>query len=98
MEIITLLPLKRRLISHYRKIPTASISTQYRHLRNDSKYALFGDFPLLAFVIKCAVDAGIPIKKSQVQRALRTSDELVGNRQILAYLIGLNSERLRTPK
>ncbi len=87
MQIYTLIPLQPKLIKHYKKYPKASISAQFRLITENPSYAIFSDYVVLAFVVSCARAAGIKVSKSQIQRTLRMSVELKGNRQVLACLL-----------
>lgn len=53
-----------------------SISTLFKQLRSNTAFSLFGDYPLISFVIMELKKTEFPVKGNAIMREFRKSDEL----------------------
>lgn len=56
--------------------PNSSISALFRGLRKHPRFQLFGDYPLLAVIVKTIFGMGLNPKRNTITYALNESEEL----------------------
>lgn len=79
-----------KVMKHFKKYPSASISAMFRHLRKSTRLSFFGDYLLIAFIVDVLQEMNVLIRRPQLLRTIRQSADLKGRKVVVAAL--LNNE------
>lgn len=75
-----------KVIKHFNKYPSASISAMFRDLRKSPRLSFFGDYPIMAFILEILSEVGIRVNRPRLLRATRQSNELRGRKAMIDAL------------
>jgi len=81
---------QEKVLKHFKKHPTASISAMFKNLRKDDRISLIGDYPIISVIVTSMYALNLRVKRRNVFKALRQSQELKGKRVIINSLFSDN--------
>lgn len=65
------------IVRDFTKNPRRSLSAYFRYLRSRDDMAVFGDYPLMHYLLQVCKDLGIIMSRGQIYRMISNSEELL---------------------